>query len=171
MFCVTDESRNKSKKPTLVTLLHLMYFVFIYSWRINFILAGVNMTPNIKVFWLVLPLIALCYAAKNSSSGGKSNGYMVSLFFPNISQHWHCHHFVWLCQSVSFQKRMVKEKFTVNYKQKKDCSTLRFSERWICDKKKKKWKWRQKGFIPPTSYRGCVRDSPQRCCARWILGR
>nr|XP_058966689.1 collagen alpha-1(X) chain-like [Pocillopora verrucosa] len=36
------------------------------------------MTPNIKVFWLVLPLIALCYAAKNSSSGGKSNGYMES---------------------------------------------------------------------------------------------
>ena len=89
------------------------------------------MTPNIKVFWLILPLIALCYAAKNSSSGGKSNGYMVSLFFANISQHWYCHHFVWFCQSVSFQKRMVKEKFTVNYKQKEDCSILRFSERKV----------------------------------------
>ncbi|XP_066019432.1 collagen triple helix repeat-containing protein 1-like [Pocillopora verrucosa] len=40
------------------------------------------MTPNIKVFWLILPLIALCYAAKNSSSGEKSNGYMGAYPYP-----------------------------------------------------------------------------------------
>ena len=40
-----------------------------------------NMSPKTKIFWLIFPLISLCYAAKNNSSGGKPNCNMVSLFF------------------------------------------------------------------------------------------
>ena len=37
----------------------------------------VNISPKTKIFWLIFPLIALCYAAKNNSSGGN--------FFQNIT--------------------------------------------------------------------------------------
>ena len=71
----------------------------------------VNMPPKTKIFWLIFPLISLCYATKNNSSGGKPNCNMVSLSFPKTSQHCSYHHFVWFSPSLLFQKRMEKEIF------------------------------------------------------------
>ena len=68
-----------------------------------------NISPKTKIFWLIFPLIALCYAAKNNSSGGKPNGNMVSLFFPKH------HNIVFIiilrhCYSKRGQKRRYSRK-------------------------------------------------------------